>query len=248
MMMKNLFLIIPLTFVRSDCETVQGCMENDVFYLDGEVVLQYDPCKICNCIGNEVKCSMMTCAKPLPGCVTQKNPEKCCPEILYCGCMIDDKMYEYCADVPSSDPCKYCYCDRNGEVSCDVMTECPEQQEECVYQNSPDQCCPEKLYCGCTNDGQVYHAGEEISSIDSCSYCYCEENGEIRCEMIECPQPQYGCVYYNNPNQCCPEISYCGCMVDGKFYLVGEEVPGPDACTFCFCKAPEVIPCKSKKC
>ncbi|CRL03666.1 CLUMA_CG016751, isoform A [Clunio marinus] len=139
------------------------------FYRIGEEVPDLfhieDPCFICTCVARDaVDCNFMFCDAPPTGCVTQNNPDQCCPEILHCGCEADGKIYKIGDEIPDNDPCSTCTCEAsdNGAEPVCWAVECPAYPENCVTQNVPGQCCPEILHCGCEVDGTIYKYDEII--------------------------------------------------------------------------------------
>ncbi|CRL03647.1 CLUMA_CG016542, isoform A [Clunio marinus] len=247
MIVKSSVFLIVITFVSTassssqKCEPVPGCTDNGVFYPIGASVPQNNPCKTCFCAENGLKCAEIACAAPPPGCVTQNNPDRCCPEILYCGCEVDGTIYKIGEEIPDNDPCTGCTCEVSGNGAEPVCwaVGCGAYPGACVTQNVPGQCCPEILYCGCEVDGTIYKIGEEIPDNDPCSGCTCEnsDNGpEPLCWAIACDAPPPGCVTQNNPDQCCPEILYCGCEVDGTVYKIGDDIPNESPCVTCTCE------------
>ncbi|CRK95996.1 CLUMA_CG009436, isoform A [Clunio marinus] len=195
----------------------EGCFENGVFYPNGASVPNDNVCL------------------------------ECCPEILYCGCRYGDKVYKIGEEIPNGNPCETCTChsiDKEvfwGEIACSYTT-CPLPPPGCEYGDSkPGECCPEISFCGCRIDGKMYEFGEEIIDDDPCETCVCEQGDEIietqsLCRRIECPIQEPGCVYRDRyPDECCPELLYCGCKIDGKVYDIGEVIPSENPCEFCDC-------------
>ncbi|CRL03648.1 CLUMA_CG016542, isoform B [Clunio marinus] len=162
MIVKSSVFLIVITFVSTassssqKCEPVPGCTDNGVFYPIGASVPQNNPCKTCFCAENGLKCAEIACAAPPPGCVTQNNPDRCCPEILYCGCEVDGTVYKIGDDIPNESPCVTCTCeesDSGGNPSCYSMS-CLAPPPGCEnVQPPPDVCCPDYQALGCETSG-----------------------------------------------------------------------------------------------
>ncbi|CRL03667.1 CLUMA_CG016745, isoform A [Clunio marinus] len=253
MIVKSSVVLIVVTFVstgevlftklrqhhKKECEPVPGCTDNGVFYPVGASVPQKNPCKTCYCAENGLECAEIACDAPPPGCVTQNNPDQCCPEILYCGCEVDGAIIKIGEESPDNTPCTNCTCvesDNGPNLSC-VVHDCSPTPPGCVTRNNPDQCCPEILYCGCEVDGTIYKVDEEIADNDPCLTCACVARDTVSCNDMSCDAPPPGCVTQNVPGQCCPEILYCGCEVDGAIIKIGEESPNNTPCFNCTCLA-----------
>ncbi|CRL03631.1 CLUMA_CG016584, isoform A [Clunio marinus] len=228
-----------------------GCMVDGILYSFDSDVPHDDPCRSCYCDYGAVYCERKQCSYPQEGCVYQNIPGQCCPELSYCGCMVDGTVYDFGSYIPVDDPCSVCFCDNIGdigEVSCEQKECSYPPPEGCVYQNVPGQCCPELSYCGCMVDGTVYDFESEVPNDDPCLSCYCDFNGEVSCMQKECSSPPPGCVYQSVPGKCCPELSYCGCMVDGTVYDFESDVPDDDPCNSCYCDFNGEVSCMQKEC
>ncbi|CRL03650.1 CLUMA_CG016959, isoform A [Clunio marinus] len=249
MIVKSSVLLIVITFVSTvsstsrKCEPVPGCTENGEFYPIGASVPQNTPCKTCYCSENGLECAEIFCDAPPPGCVAQNNPDQCCPEIN-CGCEVDGVFYPIYEPIPQEDPCTICVCSEYGLECGHLYYDCPFIPRGCVHRNIPGQCCPEILYCGCKVNGTVYPVESDVPSDDSCFTCSCNSFGQFSCKAkIECSKPQPGCVYQTPPGQCCPEILYCGCMVNGTVYPLESDVPSP---CFCYCDFKGTVSCEKE--
>ncbi|XP_037077918.1 kielin/chordin-like protein [Pollicipes pollicipes] len=81
--------LAPITTLRPDAGNT-GCVQNGVFYNDGDQIPSEDPCQHCYCMHSEVKCAIQDCASPLDHAHAQckpvpPSPGQCCPDQYNCG-------------------------------------------------------------------------------------------------------------------------------------------------------------------
>ncbi|CAL1531800.1 unnamed protein product, partial [Lymnaea stagnalis] len=239
--------------------TISCCEYDGKTYSVGES-FSPDPCSYCTCEADgETLCMQAGC----PYCEgeTVDAPGRCCPDCIpttqntpemptstISCCEYEGKTYSV-GESFSPDPCSYCTCEADGEPLC-MRTGCPYCEGETV--DVPGRCCPDcipttpntpgmSIYC--VDNGNTYQIGESFYP-NPCTYCYCEEGGQLQCAYAGCPT----CSGYtvDVPGQCCPKCypeppeiptsTPVSCQNNGQTYSIGEGYT-LDACTECMCES-----------
>ncbi|KAG8188974.1 hypothetical protein JTE90_010063 [Oedothorax gibbosus] len=155
----------------SCCPVCKGCVDSfgQPVQHGHKWVHRSDTCQVCTCENSITQCERIVCKIPCTHPI--KKSDTCCPECN--GCLVSGRIYQNNAEIPTSDPCRRCYC-YNGNMDCQSVS-CP--QITCANPKiEPGSCC---YVCEeCNFQGHTYKNGTTFQpSSEPCYSCTCDVLG-----------------------------------------------------------------------